>query len=161
MHLAIKPQQNVKFHISKVRFHGRLCRVWGEMVLLGRIELPTSALPRMRSTTELQQHTISAWPLSPANRRGGQGRANDGGMGLCQATFRPHLRQDLQEHGAIGIQTGMSDPKSPTSREERLAARLRENLKRRKAQARAMGTVDVMAAESPDSPETGLSNPAA
>ncbi len=55
----------------------------------------------------------------------------------------------------------MSDPKSPTSREERLAARLRENLKRRKAQARAMGTVDVMAAESPDSPETGLSNPAA
>jgi hypothetical protein len=27
------------------------------MVLLGRIELPTSALPRMRSTTELQQHT--------------------------------------------------------------------------------------------------------
>ena len=28
------------------------------MVLLGRIELPTSALPRMRSTTELQQHTI-------------------------------------------------------------------------------------------------------
>ncbi|NLR39224.1 MULTISPECIES: hypothetical protein [unclassified Novosphingobium] len=55
----------------------------------------------------------------------------------------------------------MSDPKSPISREERLAARLRENLKRRKAQARAMGAADVMAVESPDSPETGLSNPAA
>ena len=26
------------------------------MVLLGRIELPTSPLPRVRSTTELQQH---------------------------------------------------------------------------------------------------------
>lgn len=82
-------------------------------------------------------------------------------MSLCQATFQPHLRQDLQEHGAIGIHTGMSDPKSPISREERLAARLRENLKRRKAQARAMGAADVMAVESPDSPETGLSNPAA
>ena len=31
-----------------------------EMVLLGRIELPTSALPRMRSTTELQQRYHSA-----------------------------------------------------------------------------------------------------
>ena len=30
------------------------------VVLLGRIELPTSALPRMRSTTELQQHTTIA-----------------------------------------------------------------------------------------------------
>ncbi len=29
------------------------------MVLLERIELSTSALPRMRSTTELQQPTIS------------------------------------------------------------------------------------------------------
>ncbi|MEO0031900.1 MAG: hypothetical protein RIS94_1658 [Pseudomonadota bacterium] len=32
----------------------------------------------------------------------------------------------------------MSDAKNPQSREERLAARLRENLHRRKAQARAM-----------------------
>lgn len=44
------------------------------MVLLGRIELPTSALPRMRSTTELQQHTISADP-SARQSRGGQARA--------------------------------------------------------------------------------------
>lgn len=59
----------------------------------------------------------------------------------------------------------MSDAKTPMTREERLAARLRENLKRRKAQARAMeavaGGADANAAESPDSPETGLSNPAA
>ncbi len=27
-----------------------------KLVLLGRIELPTSPLPRVRSTTELQQH---------------------------------------------------------------------------------------------------------
>ncbi len=30
-----------------------------EMVLLGRIELPTSPLPRVRSTTELQQHVVA------------------------------------------------------------------------------------------------------
>ncbi len=35
------------------------------MVLLGRIELPTSSLPMTRSTTELQQHI---------NRTGGQVR---------------------------------------------------------------------------------------
>ena len=42
------------------------------MVLLGRIELPTSALPRMRSTTELQQHTI------PLTRYGWAVRAGAG-----------------------------------------------------------------------------------
>ncbi len=31
----------------------------GNMVLLGRIELPTSSLPMTRSTTELQQHTVA------------------------------------------------------------------------------------------------------
>ena len=63
----------------------------GGMVLLGRIELPTSALPRMRSTTELQQHTIPL--VSPghpllveAGGRGGQGRAIGRGPLLCQAT---------------------------------------------------------------------------
>jgi hypothetical protein len=75
--------------------------------------------------------------------------------------FDEALRQDLQDHGAIGIHAEMSDPKSPLSREERLAARLRENLKRRKAQARAMGSTDAAPGESGDSPETGLSNPAA
>ncbi|SCY30015.1 hypothetical protein SAMN05660666_01345 [Novosphingobium aromaticivorans] len=46
------------------------------------------------------------------------------------------------------------------SREERLAARLRENLKRRKAQARALSAGDDGAADSGDSPESGLSNSA-
>ena len=31
-----------------------------KMVLLGRIELPASPLPRVRSTTELQQHPVRA-----------------------------------------------------------------------------------------------------
>jgi hypothetical protein len=55
----------------------------------------------------------------------------------------------------------MNDAKTPMTREERLAARLRENLKRRKAQARAMGSASESESESPDSPETGLSNSAA
>ena len=52
------------------------------MVLLGRIELPTSALPRMRSTTELQQLTIS---LAAAHISAGQGRAIGGEPRVCQA----------------------------------------------------------------------------
>ncbi|WP_292940071.1 MULTISPECIES: hypothetical protein [unclassified Novosphingobium] len=47
----------------------------------------------------------------------------------------------------------MTDTKSPVTREERLAARLRENLKRRKAQARALGDPGQNEAESQ---ETGL-----
>ena len=37
------------------------------LVLLGRIELPTSSLPMTRSTTELQQHN---WPGMPACQTG-------------------------------------------------------------------------------------------
>ena len=33
------------------------------LVLLGRIELPTSSLPMTRSTTELQQHTQKVGPM--------------------------------------------------------------------------------------------------
>ena len=44
-------------------------------------------------------------------------------------------------------------PDKNMSREERLAAKLRENLRRRKAQAREMGTVTA------ESGESGVSNP--
>lgn len=54
----------------------------------------------------------------------------------------------------------MSDVKPPMTREERLAAQLRENLKRRKAQARALGAGQETLPESPDSAESGVSNPA-
>jgi hypothetical protein len=49
--------------------------------------------------------------------------------------------------------SGMDDKPAPASREERLAARLRENLHRRKAQARVMrGT--MAGAEKPALPKT-------
>ena len=89
------------------------------MVLLGRIELPTSALPRMRSTTELQQHTIPCLP-------GGAG-ARYWLRALALSSRTPDSAQLLPMR---------EDQPAPT-REERLAAKLRENLKRRKAQARA------------------------
>jgi hypothetical protein len=60
-----------------------------EMVLPARIELATSALPRMRSTTELRQHFHhSAKPCGLRSRAYGRARsACQGGCGL-----RPNLR---------------------------------------------------------------------
>ena len=94
------------------------------MVLLGRIELPTSALPRMRSTTELQQHTI---PLGPAALQGVWAGARywPGGLALSSEWLDSRDRLPMPEKPPL------------TPREQRLAAALRENLKRRKAQARA------------------------
>ena len=92
------------------------------MVLLGRIELPTSPLPRVRSTTELQQRRKQARPIvaRPANVKRGLKEAPHNGKAF-------HMSED---------------PRKNLSREERLAAKLRENLRRRKAQARALGDSD-------------------
>jgi hypothetical protein len=45
------------------------------------------------------------------------------------------------------------------TREERLAAKLRENLRRRKAQARAAGQGDVPAKDAPGGESAGLPKP--
>ena len=97
------------------------------MVLLGRIELPTSALPRMRSTTELQQPTIFA--NSPGLMVGRRRRAIAGGLGVCQAD-------------------GVTQPPPKLTREDRLAAQLRANLRRRKEQAREMSREDSPSSKS-------------
>ena len=87
------------------------------MVLPVRIELTTSALPRMRSTTELRQH----FKRSGAPMTAGRARQP------VAADARPrHL-----------VAMPRKDKASDREREERLAAALRENLRRRKAQARA------------------------
>ena len=85
------------------------------MVLPVRIELTTSALPRMRSTTELRQH------FSRKAR-------------LWLGTPRPSTRLDWSP-GQRHLR-GMTQ--KDQERAERLAAALRENLKRRKAQTRAV-----------------------
>ncbi len=81
-------------------------------MLLGRIELPASPLPRVRSTTELQQHGCEGARLS--------------------------LRRALVKRGNVRHAPLMSN-EDTLSREQRLAAKLRENLRRRKAQAKTLG----------------------
>ena len=76
------------------------------MVLPVRIELTTSALPRMRSTTELRQHV------------GKDGRA----YGRALANRQPVL---------MAVSMAKDDEKA-----KRLAEALRENLRKRKAQSR-------------------------
>src|SRR4051812_18962698 len=82
------------------------------MVLPVRIELTTSALPRMRSTTELRQHF----------RRSGAPMPTGGARQPVAGSARPRH--------VLGM------PEKDKQREERLAAALRENLRKRKAQAR-------------------------
>ena len=110
------------------------------MVLLGRIELPTSPLPRVRSTTELQQRLQPAksGAVSPSMR----------GRGALLSASGPIVKRRLRfpEHGCIAmamnddVRKPQASPAAAQTREERLAAKLRENLRRRKAQARALGT---------------------
>ena len=117
-----------------------------EMVLLGRIELPTSALPRMRSTTELQQHTISCEMPDAARGALGAGAPFGGGGRVCQA--------GLARGGGIGHSTRMTNkvPDEKADRQARLAEQLRANLRRRKAQARAL----VAAGDAAAAPKTDL-----
>ena len=87
-----------------------------KMVLPVRIELTTSALPRMRSTTELRQHFV--------RERG----AYEGGLRARQPLAGPRRADHVDEMG-----------EKDKERDERLAAALRENLRKRKAQARKLG----------------------
>ena len=93
--------------------HAWLCV---KMVLPVRIELTTSALPRMRSTTELRQHCLE------------DGRA--------YGWWRPARQAGLPPAPMNISDCGMA--KSDPEREARLAAALRDNLRRRKAQSRDM-----------------------
>jgi hypothetical protein len=93
------------------------------MVLLGRIELPTSPLPRVRSTTELQQR----WEARRA-----------------LLSRPPSVSRNLSLQANNGKTLPMAEGKPGLSREERLAAKLRENLRRRKEQARAKRPDDTL-----------------
>ena len=81
-----------------------------------RIELTTSALPRMRSTTELRQHFVR-------KRRAYDGAALAVSTQLAATRRERHVAQMTAKD---------------KEREERLAAALRENLRRRKAQTREL-----------------------
>lgn len=99
------------------------------MVLLGRIELPTSPLPRVRSTTELQQRRGQARPIVAPPPNVKRTCTAPAIPSLCRLSIRPDKANALRMR---------EEPRKNMSREERLAAKLRENLRRRKAQARAL-----------------------
>ena len=88
------------------------------MVPRERIELSASPLPRVRSTTELPRHNQGGAPITAKTRN-----------------VKPCLKPC-----AFNAKTfRMSEGKDKNmSREERLAAKLRENLRRRKSQTREM-----------------------
>ena len=115
------------------------------MVLLGRIELPTSPLPRVRSTTELQQRRKECAPIvaQPA---------------IVNVLVALSLRcLSAVAISAKAFRMSEADGKN-LSREERLALKLRENLRRRKAQARALDAGGD-AGGSSESGESGLPKP--
>lgn len=100
------------------------------MVLLDRIELSTSSLPMTRSTTELQQQ-----PDRPQTHVCRAGAAYGGTPFACQGARLDDAK--ISPHRAR-----VSKPPSPADleRERRLAEALRENLRKRKAQAREAKT---------------------
>ena len=61
-----------------------------------------------------------------------------------------NVKAGLSDAASVATISAMNDPKP--SREQRLAAKLRENLHRRKAQARAAGS-GAAPGESPDLPK--------
>ena len=108
-----------------------------EMVLLGRIELPASPLPRECSTTELQQHirlkASRAFQPEAALWRGA----------LCLS--RQGLRySDKKAKEAFMADQKYSDStaKAKAEQKAKLAEQLRANLRRRKAQSREMDSKD-------------------
>src|SRR3982750_2042635 len=91
------------------------------MVPQGRIELPTSALPRMRSTTELLRPPLGKAPYSE---------------GRFPGEAEIWLDRRLVAEDSIAMSEDKPEPskaKPASDREARLAQALRENLRRRKA----------------------------
>lgn len=92
------------------------------MVLLSRIELPTSPLPMECSTTELQQlaNSQTLWHITQAMTET-QDKTTQGKTGTYQQNGKPRL-SDLAE---------------------KRAKNLRDNLMRRKQQARSRSEADA------------------
>ena len=104
------------------------------MVLPDRIELSASPLPRECSTTELRQQDIRAGPDAGSNAIGS---GSTQGLKLpIGERFRRKRNCTVLERGTM-TQQGRDKSGAAAAREQRLAAKLRENLARRKAQARA------------------------
>ena len=113
------------------------------LVLPERIELSTSPLPRECSTTELRQRGSGPGARSGAllPQQGGWRKRRVGLFRHAAAHHHPSRRGCLGRRGAVCVRAAgdpsMSSAESQKLRRERLAAALRQNLRRRKEQGRA------------------------
>jgi hypothetical protein len=105
----------------------------GKLVLPDRIELSASPLPRECSTTELRQHLIGAGVFPLSDRR-------PSAIGFISTQEEKTPINSACE--SLIARKAMSKSTEANVREQRLAAKLRENLKRRKDQARARAARD-------------------
>ena len=100
------------------------------MVLPHRIELWTSPLPRGCSTTELRQQKALRQRIIFARANCHTGLSAQGKASTCEAARQA-------DNAAMANKPGNGDKSTKSgARAARLAAALRENLRRRKAQAR-------------------------
>ena len=107
------------------------------LVLPLRIELRTSPLPRGCSTTELRQRVRRAVRWRNASRNGGD-PCHSGESAQARVRWPLAQRGRLREFAAHERNRPRSQNRQPeAARQARLSAAMRENLKRRKAQARA------------------------
>jgi hypothetical protein len=113
-------------------------------VLPDRIELSASPLPRECSTTELRQHLV----------RGLVSLRGDGGSFAIAPYSTQGQKQLINAPDDSIRRRTMGKSEQAASREQRLAAKLRENLKRRKDQAKARAQGRDTDPE-PDAAETG------
>ncbi len=101
------------------------------MVLLERIELSTSPLPRECSTSELQQRREGA----SRHIRKGMQEDLDGFFRLGYRSVMSEKKQPSQTNTSTN--TTANTRKTQSAREDRLKAALKANMARRKTQAKA------------------------
>ena len=118
----------------------------GFVVLPDRIELSTSPLPRECSTTELRQHRRGWIADVPGRIRAGTARSLPQGR-----PWRNLLPEPPKARPAV-----TETPKDPQKerRAQRLSAALRDNLKRRKAQAKRRDLGRAAEKDGPAGPST-------
>ena len=114
------------------------------------IEPPTPSLPRTCSTTELRQRLCSGSP-SQYNVWPELGKDRSSGFDLDLARAAEHV-QGAMSRIKLGPILGKTGANAHEARRQRLATALRENLRKRKAQARERAASDLSPASKPKQP---------
>jgi hypothetical protein len=163
LHGVVSSQAPLLDFSSQVTIGGQRSGFWSwpKMVLRGRIELPTSSLPMMCSTTELPQHPVQCGGL--CHKRFKCASAVDPHFSNCHFLKSAPIRCELRANRvgkACEVRTGGSfmkktDIKGATGedrRKARLAEALRNNLALRKARSRSAGAAGAASADETEMP---------